>query len=639
MDAASECEDQELDPLRNGGRTLGNNGSSEQMHSLSTIQLFVYLFAPLIDYVDDTDFQTLKLENGLRLWQPLWDYRQPDIPCFATPVKPQRNVLKAQRSLLKINTNAGYVYMGKGTSRENLNVGCAEKNMGEDDENGSRRTSSSESQSPRAPIVTMSNICPSSTGDSQSANIEVICEYCNTVMSVRGAGDGSRRCSCGRRESANSFDAKFQSRHRLPSLVDQDFVKQRLVSAVNSGVRGPTTPDILSASYFDVAVLRCLFCQYWSEDGIYWALRYIQQRLMEVCDEVFRRTNTERERSHSLPFSDIKLLRGGGHPLNPFGRNHTPDRRGSSAKVFKRHTSKLTTIRSGTEIDKLSPERPTHLSAFEELRNREPKRIRLGGARRHIDTGTAQINNSSKPVKLSPLASPSGKHSVQFVTTKSPILHSPTLLFPHGPKDDSSSGGTISTGEGDTDTVVGSKSQHSSSGGKTVKFPLSLSGVTYDSDRIKGNYNMYTKTKLHPQGFDKDSATDSSSHESSTSSHQGESTANEMGPNKFEVLPKPIITVTEHSYDFESRKPSIDPNRSSHPENDHQEKKSSISRSMTDSDISYSQGDEVHEVPGSIHYIQVYILDINSNVCPWCKEIPQLVTSLSNSANMCLFEI
>ena len=46
--------------------------------------------------------------------------RQPDIPCFATPVKPQRNVLKAQRSLLKVNTNAANIYMGKGTSRDNL---------------------------------------------------------------------------------------------------------------------------------------------------------------------------------------------------------------------------------------------------------------------------------------------------------------------------------------------------------------------------------------------------------------------------------------------------------------------------------------------------------------------------------------
>ena len=42
-------------------------------------------------------------------------------------------------------------------------------------------------------------------------------------------------------------------------------------------------PDVLSASYFDVAVLRCLFCPQWGEDGVYWALRFLHNRLLEVC--------------------------------------------------------------------------------------------------------------------------------------------------------------------------------------------------------------------------------------------------------------------------------------------------------------------------------------------------------------------
>ena len=62
----------------------------------------------------DSDFESLKLENGLRLWQPMWEFQQPDIPCFATPVKPQRSVLRAQRSQLKVNTNAANIYVGKG---------------------------------------------------------------------------------------------------------------------------------------------------------------------------------------------------------------------------------------------------------------------------------------------------------------------------------------------------------------------------------------------------------------------------------------------------------------------------------------------------------------------------------------------
>ena len=57
------------------------------MLPLEVIQLFVYLMAPLLSSMREQDFQTLKLENGLRLWQQLWGFRQPDVPCFATPVK------------------------------------------------------------------------------------------------------------------------------------------------------------------------------------------------------------------------------------------------------------------------------------------------------------------------------------------------------------------------------------------------------------------------------------------------------------------------------------------------------------------------------------------------------------------------
>ena len=44
LDAASECEDADAESMA----LSDNKGSSSHMHSLSTIQLFVYLFAPLV---------------------------------------------------------------------------------------------------------------------------------------------------------------------------------------------------------------------------------------------------------------------------------------------------------------------------------------------------------------------------------------------------------------------------------------------------------------------------------------------------------------------------------------------------------------------------------------------------------------
>ena len=59
----------------------------------------MFLLAPLIDSVSPVDFQTLKLENGLRLWEPLWAFGQPDVPCFTIAARHRRTVLRAHRSV------------------------------------------------------------------------------------------------------------------------------------------------------------------------------------------------------------------------------------------------------------------------------------------------------------------------------------------------------------------------------------------------------------------------------------------------------------------------------------------------------------------------------------------------------------
>ena len=41
--------------------------------------------------------------------------------------------------------------------------------------------------------------------------------------------------------------------------------------------------DVMSATFFDVAVLRCLFCAQWEEEGVFWSLKYLDNRLKEVC--------------------------------------------------------------------------------------------------------------------------------------------------------------------------------------------------------------------------------------------------------------------------------------------------------------------------------------------------------------------
>ncbi|XP_048774238.1 protein unc-80 homolog isoform X3 [Ostrea edulis] len=615
LDAASECEDMETDPSR--------NGVSVQLHSLCTVQLLVYLLAPVIHLLRDSDFQTLKLENGLRFWQPLWDYRQPDIPCFSTPVKPQRNILKAQRNLLKVNTNAANIYIGKGTSRENLNF-LHERHC------ASRKSSFNDQHSVHAPLARWSDICPLSTADSHSINMEVLCEHCNNVISSRESEE--RTCHCNRKESTETFTFEPNLfNFQMMSSVDEELVKQRLASAVTSGIRGPTAPDILSASYFDIAVLRCLFSLHWSEEGVFWGLKYVHQRLLEVCDEYVRMDYSERERSHSLPFQDIKLLRSQSTQLHGNEKSF-----GKLKSGLKKPSSRLETIPSAGEISpslehKMEVNRETNVGGeqtFKKMKTIAP------------EDRKSQNTKDKKPTFY--LAGSPSKEDTQYNQLTNEFLNFEKMrkkgtrynerIYEHylSKKDDSSSAATMSTQDLDVDP--------SNKGHKSVSFPPSLTK------------REITDAKLKHPGSDHDSLM-TSSRSSTSSSQLGDSSHAETRTGtegRSDVMSsedekqKPMIMVTEHGVWDRQRirntvsKPPESANGirdrkgdifernnagclkdTAHREKvsaifflddqnqqQRKEKEGSIPRSMTDSDINYNHEEEVHEVSGSVYYTQ-----------------------------------
>ena len=290
LDAASECEDMEAERCRRPSGSLYS-----YMHSLDTIQLFVYLFAPLIHTTSESDFQSLKLENGLRLWCPLWQYRLPDVPCFSTPVKVKRVTLKAERNMLRVNFNMANIYIGKGTSTDNVYLGFGDS-PDESESNDSSITSK------RAPLAHLSDICALSASET-TTSVEIICEICNSTIENNS---GMLACLCGtRRESSITQppDGGTSSGVVPPgrnSPVDVDYVQHRIETTVGGGVKG--SADVASATYFDVAVLRCLFSPQWDTEGVYWALRYLHQRLLEICIcDDYQETTGLRKRSESLP--------------------------------------------------------------------------------------------------------------------------------------------------------------------------------------------------------------------------------------------------------------------------------------------------------------------------------------------------
>ena len=392
LDAASECEDNATCSDTSVKKSL-----SVLLHPLKTIQLFVYLFAPLVNSLEDSDFQSLKLENGLRLWQPLWDFQQPDVPCFSTPVKPHRNVLRAQRNQLKVNTNAANIYIGKGTSTENLRFVSP---FG-DTESVEESTSSEASPTHRlAPLARLSDseFCFMSQSESQS--VFSMCEYCNSIKKG-SAMEGSNICRCGRKDSFVDIppEARQNLLEKLGSL-DRDFRKHQIASAAMSGAKGSSQVDILSASYFDVAVLQSLFCLQWSSDGIHWALKYVHQRLLEISDELSHVDGRERERSRSLPFVDPKVLKNHGESLAGIvnrSRETSPSNIQKSASGslnrFASASPDLSTIQSDSE-----PNSPIVKPFLAELRREPPfKKVCMVELRQFPDSKKAVVTRKQSP--------------------------------------------------------------------------------------------------------------------------------------------------------------------------------------------------------------------------------------------------
>ncbi|CAB0043579.1 unnamed protein product [Trichogramma brassicae] len=64
--------------------------------------------------------------------------------------------------------------------------------------------------------------------------------------------------------------------------------------------------DVRAATFFDVAVIRCLFLSQWQEEGIFWALQFLYNRLRRINEESSVQ-QMPRRRSNSLPIPKIEV--------------------------------------------------------------------------------------------------------------------------------------------------------------------------------------------------------------------------------------------------------------------------------------------------------------------------------------------
>uniref|UniRef100_A0A4X2K840 Unc-80 homolog, NALCN channel complex subunit n=1 Tax=Vombatus ursinus TaxID=29139 RepID=A0A4X2K840_VOMUR len=186
-------------------------------NSMATVELFVFLFAPLVHRIKESDL-TFRLASGLVIWQPMWEHRQPEVSAFTALVKPIRNIITAKRS---------------------------------------------------SPINNQSQACESpNQGTGHSEGLQVVGEsFQSDSVSPRATISGCHR--------GNSFDGSVSSQASL----DRGPAHSRASLVI------PPCQRSRYATYFDVAVLRCLLQPHWSEEGTQWSLMYYLQRLRHMLEE------------------------------------------------------------------------------------------------------------------------------------------------------------------------------------------------------------------------------------------------------------------------------------------------------------------------------------------------------------------
>ncbi|XP_061634151.1 protein unc-80 homolog isoform X18 [Phyllopteryx taeniolatus] len=188
--------------------------------SMATVELFVFLFAPLIHRIKESDL-TFRLVSGLIIWQPMWEHRQPDIPAFTALIKPFRNIVTAKRN---------------------------------------------------SPVI---NQCsPRVSGNPGPMGFQVVCEA--------GQSDSSSSPAAGEHSCRRGNSVEKGGPSQQPPPIKGPSKKK---TSAPAGVPVSLSQRARYATYFDVAVLRCLLQPHWTEEGVHWALMYYLQRLRQILEE------------------------------------------------------------------------------------------------------------------------------------------------------------------------------------------------------------------------------------------------------------------------------------------------------------------------------------------------------------------
>ncbi|XP_018654349.1 hypothetical protein Smp_174230 [Schistosoma mansoni] len=348
LDAASECEDAELEASNHPGKVLfyidrtsiPKHSTDRYVHDLASLQLFIYLYAPIIEQLKPTDFDTLKLEAGLRLWIPLMEYCQPNRGTLSSPVKfftHDSNILSRPvvLNIDGIESPKTSSILNDYIERKSVSLETSEEiptnvHTVNISDKGSEINNKLPSAVNSFELLVDSASIPhveANSDESVSSAINIPDNYQPSLTHAHNATGHILRIQPPKAtpeylddeeefsEETNSEAAatgtmattvvvpemsppKQEQEHVAPgferiqkflnSFMDpyKQLSEKLKYSVADSEFIQPSVGTYcMFATHCDLAVIRCLYCPEWSESGIYWSLCYLFNRLLQIRSE------------------------------------------------------------------------------------------------------------------------------------------------------------------------------------------------------------------------------------------------------------------------------------------------------------------------------------------------------------------
>ncbi|KZC08561.1 Protein unc-80 like protein [Dufourea novaeangliae] len=311
LDAAEECAETETE--------AGN--PFYYLFSIPTMTLFVYLFAPLCNHLKDIDFKTnLRLENGLKIWSAMCECRHPDTPCFTTHcrIKPQA-LWNRSFKYSKQHQMSDDVFVGGNIESPPSQSVSAFSDQSADKPSSTKQPDDDNTwvSSPKETIFPETIPEESSGAEDEHVVIFRLPSLSESEKAMDGGEGSIFHVAMGRTndfskstltiEQVTAISGLDTCRHYQEKSVNmggtekdktdkyhktdkesQDTLKTKAsgtqkVDPSDSSTAGPISSaavdvDIRSATFLDVAALRCLFVPQWQEEGVHWALQFLYHR-------------------------------------------------------------------------------------------------------------------------------------------------------------------------------------------------------------------------------------------------------------------------------------------------------------------------------------------------------------------------